>query len=388
MQSYSFPVLYASEKNGKIRKWGAEISGNTEYATSTITFGQVDGKYQTTVREYTTGKNIGKKNETSPYDQCLLETKRKWIDKKEKENYYSKEEEDKNDKNDKNDTKKYFPMLAHSYDPFKHKKNDIIFPCYVQPKLDGLRCIVYTNDNDIVFQSRTGGYFTTMDHLSVELSQYFSKNQSIILDGELYTTEIPFEELAGLIKKKKISEDDKKRLCNVNYHIYDIIEDGTTYEQRMHTISSIFKNLSNRRHSNLYIVPTYEVSDFSNAKKYFNEFVQEGFEGLMLRNKEGIYRCNYRSNDLQKYKEFFEDEFEITDFKQGDGRDKETVIWICKTKDGKEFSVRPRGSFEMRNEWFLSGLKHIGKPLTVIYQELSENGIPRFPVGKSIRDGF
>jgi len=112
-----------------------------------------------------------------------------------------------------------------------------------------------------------------------------------------------------------------------------------------------------------------------------------GYEGCILRNINGLYRTNYRSHDLQKYKEFIESEYEIVGFKEGDGRDKGTVIWICKTHDST-FSVRPRGSIEMRKELYENGNNYIGKKLTVIYQELSEMGIPRFPVGKSIRDGF
>ena len=101
-----------------------------------------------------------------------------------------------------------------------------------------------------------------------------------------------------------------------------------------------------------------------------------------------MYRCNYRSHDLQKYKEFLEDEFLIVGFTQGDGRDKGTIIWICVTKEGKEFSVRPRGTMEHRRKLFQTGEKYVGKKLTIIYQELTEEGKPRFPVGKDVRDKY
>ena len=108
----------------------------------------------------------------------------------------------------------------------------------------------------------------------------------------------------------------------------------------------------------------------------------------MLRNKEGKYRCNYRSHDLQKYKEFVEEEYPIVGFTQGDGRDKGTVIWICRTKEEKEFNVRPRGTIAARTFLFNNGHKYIGKMLTVIYQELTEEGKPRFPVGKDVRENY
>jgi len=62
------------------------------------------------------------------------------------------------------------------------------------------------------------------------------------------------------------------------------------------------------------------------------------------------------------------------------------VIWKCKTKEGKEFEVRPVGTVESRSELLKNASKCIGKFLTVTYQELSEFGVPRFPVGKTIRD--
>ena len=83
------PTIYGVEKNGKTKSWTARIyrdmlNGN---ATAEIVYGQLDGKKQTTTREYTEGKNPGKKNETTPLQQCMSETRRKWQDKLEKEGY-------------------------------------------------------------------------------------------------------------------------------------------------------------------------------------------------------------------------------------------------------------------------------------------------------------
>ncbi len=382
-----FPILYGVEKNGKTKLWKASVyfDESNGKAMSNIEFGQLEGKKQVASREYTEGKNIGKKNETSPLQQCINETRKKWTDKKEKENYKEDKEDDEKNENKKEEVdEKYFPMLAHTYEPnsSKNKKNDIAFPCYVQPKLDGLRCIMYEDaQGKIRCQSRTGTYFETMNHITEEISSILHK-EGIVLDGELYTDNMPFEELAGLIKKKKISDLDKERLKNVKYHVYDIISDGETYKERYNNIVCLINN----KYQYTVSVPTY-LSDKENFKKFFGEFIELGYEGIMLRNVNGLYRCNYRSYDLQKYKEFMEAEYEIVGFKEGDGRDKGTVIWICKT-DNKEFSVRPKGSMESRRELFTNAKSYIGKKLTVIYQELSELGVPRFPVGKAIREGY
>ena len=409
------PILYGIEKNGKIKTWEANIylKGGTNAQTShhafaTIEHGQQDGKKQLTVRDYTEGKNIGKKNETTPLEQCIAETRRKWLDKKEKESYQEtvpahEEEHDATPATPATPAptggKKYFPMLAQKFEPESSvaKKHSITFPCFVQPKLDGLRCVIYRDSitGEIRRQSRTGTYFDTMSHIANSLAPLFAKFPNVVLDGELYTTEIPFEELAGLIKKKKLTENDFNRLCAIQYHIYDVVDEKTPFHARHDSIKKMFAQVAASTAASPHHLPPYiclvettEAKTVAEFKAEFGRFIEAGYEGIMLRNKGGMYRCNYRSHDLQKYKEFEEDEFRITGFTQGDGRDKGTVIWVCETKEGKEFTVRPRGTMESRRKLFETGKKYVGKMLTVIYQELTEEGKPRFPVGKDVRDNY
>jgi DNA ligase-1 len=139
---------------------------------------------------------------------------------------------------------------------------------------------------------------------------------------------------------------------------------------------------------NLVIVETVGCEDLEIFKEMFAKWVGDGYEGIILRNTDGLYQTNFRSHDLQKYKEFKEDEFEIVGHKEGEGRDKGTVLWVCKTPEGRTFSVRPRGSVASRKELFENYEKYMGKKLTVIYQELSEMNVPRFPVGKDIREHY
>jgi ATP-dependent DNA ligase len=290
-------------------------------------------------------------------------------------------------------------MLAQKFEPDSKtaKKHTIKFPCFVQPKLDGLRCVIYRDPitGEIRRQSRTGTYFNTMSHIANSLAPLFAKFPNVVLDGELYTTKIPFEELAGLIKTKKLTLQDMDKLCVIEYHIYDIIDEGVPYHVRNDNIKKMFAQVAASTASSPHTLPPYiclvetiEVKTVVEFKAEFGRFIEAGYEGIMLRNKEGMYRCNYRSHDLQKYKEFEEDEFRIIGFTQGDGRDKGTVIWMCETKEGKEFTVRPRGTMESRRKLFETGKKYVGKMLTVIYQELTEEGKPRFPVGKDIRENY
>ena len=389
----TLPTIYGVDKNGKTKVWSARIYRDVlnGFATAEMEYGQLDGKKQVTAREYTEGKNLGKKNETTPLQQCLSETRRKWQDKMEKEGYSLVQPVLESESTNATETTKVFPMLAHTYEPLssKNKKNDIVFPCYVQPKLDGLRCICYmvkdsSNEPKVVAQSRTGAYFESVEHICAELRPILLQNPGLTLDGELYTTDMPFEELAGLIKKKKLSEADMQRLQCVKYHIYDIVVDGDYSERHDRIVGAV--GSATRHH--LEVVHTQLIPNLNAFKQAFGEYVAAGYEGIMLRNVDGMYRQNYRSHDLQKYKEFVESEYPIVGFKEADGRDKGTVVWVCKTAEEREFSVRPRGTQEQRRQWFQDGHTHVGKLLTVIYQELSELNVPRFPVGKAIRDGY
>jgi hypothetical protein len=471
----SFPTLYAIDKNGKIKVWNAAVLQPVDkklaaagYATSQVTHGYINGKQQVALRDYNTGKNIGRSNETTPLAQCISETRRKWTDKKEKEGYSETKPADcgegygdisgnnwENDGDCDGDDGDggaadapgpFLPMLAQTFNPadaivngagvgagpVSKKKKVITFPCFVQPKLDGLRCVSYAtrvagggNDNrEVVLQSRTGAFFTGLPHIAAALRPYLSQHPSIVIDGELYTDQMPFEELAGLIKKKKISGSDVERLKKVKYHVYDIYDrtqSNMPYSERMGVLAAAVRRcgcVANDAFHNsgtpvpgaasggrmlrsaattvvdddaaavVVLVRTEKVSALSDFRRLFSEFVEAGYEGIMLRNAAGVYRVNYRSNDLQKYKEFMEDEYRIIDFKEGEGRDAGAVIWVCETADGKDFTVRPRGSFEKRREWFNDGESYIGKNLTVVYQELTEDGKPRFPVGKALRDGY
>ena len=460
---HSFPKLYAQDKNGKIKVWSAAVLVNSSHAgvgggggavASRITHGYINGKQQVAYRDCEAGKNIGRSNETTPLEQCISETRRKWTDKKEKEAYTETKPADcgegygdisGNDYDDDDGESAipagpFLPMLAQTFDPADlaagtKKKKVIKFPCFVQPKLDGLRCVSYAtrhtagaSGNDataVCLQSRTGAFFTGLPHIAAALRPYLSQHPNIVIDGELYTDQMPFEELAGLIKKKKITESDVARLKKVKYHVYDIYDHtrhDMPYSERLGLLASAVRRCgcvaNDAFHSSgtpvagaaassgrmlrsadttvvatedaaaVVLVRTEQVAVLAEFRQLFAEFVEVGYEGIMLRNAAGVYRANYRSNDLQKYKEFMEDEYRIIGFTDGEGRDAGAVIWVCETADGKEFTVRPRGTMEQRRDWFNDGASYIGKNLTVVYQELTEEGKPRFPIGKCPREGY
>lgn len=411
-----YPLLIGVAKGGKSKIWSAYIEYDPilNKAIAVMEYGQIDGKKQTSIREYTAGKV-----KRTVLEQCIQETDRKWTDKKEKEGYVEqsqpgpdvqvvpartktskKSSGSKSPRASKKSPPKakspsvgtslplpILPMLAKTYEPStaKKKRKDIVFPCFVQPKLDGLRCIMYLHDGEIVAQSRTGNHFKSMERITNSLRPFFKSHPEVVLDGELYTKDIPFEVLAGIIKKQKITADDSVILETITYNVYDIVDLTAPFHARILFLREYFES---GQYPRIQFVETLMVDTVVDFRKLFSEFVANGYEGIMLRNVSGLYITNYRSDDLQKYKEFMEEEFRIIGFAEGDGHDKGTVKWICETSDGKPFTVRPRGTVAHRKELFQNGSAYVGKLLTVIFQEYTEEGKPRFPVGKAVRDGY
>ena len=373
-----FPKLYGLPSNGKkVKEWSIDVYEVGSSAFIKRIHGYTDCKMQETAKEILKGKNIGKKNETTPLQQATNEAKSLW--KKQIDSGYV-ETLDNLQSNEK-----ILPMLAHD---FHKREKDITFPCYAQPKLDGVRLLAKVNSpSEICFLSRTGKDMTTLNHIDLELKKIVHKvpDQSFpfYIDGELFTFDLPFEEISGLFRK--IDLDDK--IKKLKFHIFDIFKDNVSiFTDRLATMNQ-FKLLINiSKSKSLVIVDTIECNLKEDISEIHGKYMLEQYEGLILRNKLGVYKSNYRSKDLQKYKEFFDDEFEITGAQSGVGLEQDCAIFTCKNKAGQEFAVRPRGTRELRKEYLKNITNLIGKQLTVRYQNLSESGIVRFGVGIAIRD--
>ena len=183
-------TLYSKNSKNKAVQWSINVTGNDKNGMITTTYGQLNGKMITSIRNISAGKNIGKKNETTPFEQAVLEATSKWNKKVQKDGYitFLKIEEDMRcikevipKITDKNNIR---PMLAQTYEK---RKQHINYPCYVQPKLDGIRCIAYRDGNEIKLMSRTGKEFPHLEHIREALDKL---NLTGFLDGELFTTEL------------------------------------------------------------------------------------------------------------------------------------------------------------------------------------------------------
>lgn len=371
-----FPTLYGNVSRGdKVKIWNIKVTYDeiSNVATVLRSYGQQNGKQTESVKEITKGKNIGKKNETTVLQQACNEAKSLW--KKQKECGYTESLKSLSQQ------ELFLPMLAHDYT--KRAKSIDLNNAYIQPKIDGVRLLVsYTSKI-----SRTGKHIEVLQHLDDELQTiYKCIPENVLLDGELFTFDLPFEELSGCIRQSK--NTDYTKIEKLKFFIFDCFsshDDTWTFENRLTFLHSIFKK---HKFKHLVLVQTERFNpNESTIEEIHQKYVCNGYEGIMLRNSNGKYKCNYRSADLQKYKTFVDDEYEIIDAKEATGNDAGTAIFVCKDKYSETtFAVRSRGSRALRTTYLTNKKEYIGKFLTVRYQNLSEYGIPRFPVGIAIRD--
>lgn len=357
-------LLQAATSTGKTKFWRKHIlQDGSKFYTQSESWQQGESgesKHVFSEPAFAEPKNVGRANETTSEAQAELEAHSEYEKKKDK-GYFKKGEKARSDT-------LTLPMLAHRLDK---KEKYVTFGCYVQPKLNGIRCL---------YNSKIGAWSRQLNMLIPEVYAHLRiDTNGDTLDGELMLpAPYTFQDTISAIKKF-----DPELSPLLEYHVYDIVIPDLEFDMRFLSAMRIVKDGKNKQ---VKLVPT-ELIRFKQALMHrFAEFVKAGYEGLIVRNRNGYYKPGHRSNDLLKYKEMKDDEFEIIGFEDGKGRDKGAIKFLCKTSKGIQFGVRPEGSMDERRKMFKNGKSYIGKELTVRYQVLSDDGVPIFPVGVAVRD--
>jgi DNA ligase-1 len=383
-----FDKLFGKDVNGKVKEWSVKVFYKEKYSIIEIIYGYTGGKMVESTRRINYGKNIGKSNETTHFEQAVSEAFSKWKNKT-KQGFAVAQNENVKNENEKNETKKTikkcdvnsvsnivtFPMLANDFS--KHKKK-IKYPVYVQPKLDGYRMLFNTKTK--FCNSRQGKEFTTIRNTNL-YKELLQINEDIILDGELYIHNAVFENL-GILRKIRLSNSDLEKLNQIEYHVYDFVNENLDYKSRLEYLKNFFQTKNFQR---IRFVETEIVESETDLKKLHHSFVERCYEGSIVRTVSGKYRCKARSQDLLKFKDFTDSEYKIVGFthEQDTAYNKDLIIWICINENGDKFNVRPKGTREERNKLYQRGNEFIGQLLHVKYFELTEGKIPRFPTTKS-----
>jgi len=378
----TFPPIFKKATTGKIQEWRIRTEqlpdGNWAYISS---HGQLGGSM-------VEGKGVvikaGKQGRTVE-EQANAEAAAKWK-KKKKKGYFESADEARNNV-------VVLPMLAHN---FKKRAHNIEWPAIGQPKLDGVRCLArLESDGTVSLTSRDNNQFPGLDHIREELATRLkslgdSKGDpfphDIVIDGELYADpkELTFQQSVGVVRRNNKTPEDLEDEKKIKLNVYDSINLNDLDMDFIDRYNLASNSLSNM--DSVAMVENTTLSDKDAIDPLHDQFVMDGYEGLMIRNVKGPYKLNGKSQHLQKYKSFEDAEFEIVGYDEGKGNYEGTVIWICQMPDGKKFRVKPDGPHAYRSKLFEEADSHIGKMVTVRFFELTDGGVPRQPTGGWFRD--
>jgi len=165
--------------------------------------------------------------------------------------------------------------------------------------------------------------------------------------------------------------------------LFDILDETLTFGERYSILIDLVGGVDN---NNIILVPTFLINKEEEIEIFHNQFVKEGHEGIIIRMAEGYYKPAHRDISLQKLKNFIDDEFLVVDIDHGKGKNLEVAKFICQTKESKLFNVDYNATLKERQEMLINKNNYIGRLLTVKYQELSDDNVPRFGKGIVFRD--
>jgi DNA ligase-1 len=343
--------IYKKDSSGKIRY--LEISNDGHFVVQES--GVVGTNSPVINRSACEAKNVGKSNATTPESQALIEAQAKLTEKM-RLGYFNSIEE----AQEKGGKDFLLPMLAKD---FKKEMKKVTFPCYVQPKLDGMRSLGTEDDG---FMSRTGKAIDTLGHIVL------AGLQDVVLDGELYAHGISFQENMKLIKKYRPHLTEQ-----VKYHVYDIVMDAP-FEYRHRSLSYLINTIKN---PHIELVPTFLVNNQEEINTFHQQFIAAGYEGTMVRHSEEGYAVNKRSSQLLKYKDFIDFAYKVTDVIPSESRPEQGVV-VCSIDplETMTFNCGMKFSHADREEILANKQNYIGKMAEVRFFEYTDGGIPRFPV--------
>lgn len=415
-------TLYALNKDGSFQEWKVFVDG----AEVVVEFGKLGGKVQRKAT-YSEPKNIGRSNETTDCQQAVLDAKSKW-EKQVRLGYRETKEALQTEDN-------FSPMLAH--DAIKRSKS-IVYPAYVQPKLDGVRALVTIDKDGIpVFNSRGNKTYPVQGALLQQVKELSEHSGFDKFDGELYIHGLSLQKIVALAKKWRTPEqieaeiekdyqgDIKRRQkaidngeeswkdfdgevypvtveaikdvdrysgyssLDLEYHIFDIPVNANSpwYSEshdktRLTDLDQVAMAVECELElPKIKIVHGEFVKDEASVKRFIGYYMQDGFEGVIIRNFKGVYEFGQRSSDLQKWKLFQDGEAKVLDSvedKNGEG------VLLCEEKDGTRFNCKMKGTHEERSQARM--LLLVDKFINFTFQARTDDGVPQFPVGQSVRE--
>lgn len=355
-------TLYGVDKKDDVKVWSVWTEGNTVV----VEWGKLDGKTQTK-KTVCKSKNVGRANETTPEQQATFEAQSKWN--KQYDKYYRETVEEAESLLTEG------VMLAQDYSKKPHFLEDEF---YVSNKLDGLRVKTVFVDGQPEWHSRGGKTYPVPEHLKSQLRTLHQRTGVEFLDGEGYAHGYKLQNIQSCIKKPNDLTPE------VTYEVFDIPMLESPWEERLEHLTSLERHVEDLTHINIV---KQDLACKDNLSDLLYEALKNGFEGLMLRNKNGgeyLFQ-NKRSNDLLKYKIMKDSEAKVISCEEDkNGQGKFLMEWKSPYNNNiVNFELSMNGSHEENTFERLS--KRVGEWVTFRYQDFTEDGKPSFARGLHFR---
>ncbi len=433
------PTLYGKDAKGKDRFWKISYSDDS----IEVTHGCVGGQEQTSCRTFE-GKNVGRKNETSPEEQARLEAEKMWITQVYKKGYRPEPSDTKatkwvkdilkaaaeqngvinglntilrgkgisgnltartNSAPGANTIKNIKCTLAQQWGPKATKYFDVKDGVWIQPKYDGVRVLAYYDGSKVRFISRGSKEYPHLELLKKRIGRVLIDQPEIILDGELYaevlygkpiyknskvvdfepsdrplSEDMKFDVIAGV--GKPVRSKPHPLEGQLKMYVFDLLMDAPQ-KKRFERLEELFDTFES---NSIVMAPTIKLESLEDIPKYHSEFTSLGYEGSIIRANCPTYEQGKKSLYIRKHKDMQDAEFEITGSKLDPGVDKEFFVFTLTTADGKEFHAKPMGARETRLDYYARRKDLVGSFATVKFQKMSKDGVPIFGVVKCIRE--
>lgn len=382
MATRSWPKLYSKGRTGELRVWQVSAEGDQVISEHGVLGGATVRNVHRAVP-----MNVGRSNETTAEQQAIREAESAHTYKIERKYSLTPEEAQED---------LALPMLALDIEKVlgsgkKRKDPDSLFPADLQRKLDGNRAKARWDGDVVVLESRQGKLWLAVPHINRALEKIMPKDAE--LDGEIYLHGKSLQWITSRSKKAYTESVD------LQFHVYDMPvvggDDSLPWHQRSNALEALFADSAVDDGSPLRLVETITVSSYAEAKGLHDKWVQEGYEGAIIRLPAGVYEFGYRSRSLLKLKVFQDAEFEIIghtseDVERTDSRGnkivQQAVIWKCKNDTNElTFDTRPRGTYADRAILFRHADKYKGRKLTVRFFNRTPDDLPFLPIGHAIR---
>lgn len=348
-------TLYGLDKKGGFKVWHITAYYNPEEpdlgAALTISHGKLGGKMTKKDEIFEEGKQ-GR----TPYEQAVFEAKSRI--KKQMDKNYRETREELND----------LPILAMLAMDYLKVGNRMTYPCYASRKLDGVRAMAKRFEDRVELKSRTNQDYS-VEHIQKSLMKVMEVGD--VWDGELYIENCCLEDIVSAVKKKN------EKTHQLEFLVFDVVSNKPFY-QRLVDVGNVGKE------SPIRSLEYFQADDEDEMLALHKLFVNEGYEGIMLRSMNGEYESGKRSAGLMKRKDFLDSEFKIVDViedKQGNG------VFVLRNDLSQDTFNCVMGSMSERKEFITNKRDYLGKMMTVKYQtRYRDTKLPQFPVGVVVRD--